>query len=197
MVALLVLLRGAAFLVAVPHGLQASYFSAPQWAQPMAARIDGRVSFGRENDPQVPALSVVWQGYMPARSGVDRQAFYLRGSGVTAELWVDGLQVVHLEPAAAEEVQHAPWPAALHRLIVRMTTTPDRPPQFDAGFVTTDGTRVPFDENRVLVKPASSWRVAADGVFWPLIPWLNGFLLVFLAWGAWRAVDFMVPPEEQ
>ena len=208
LVAVLFLLRVAASFVLIRHGLQASYFAAPQWTQPTVSRIDARLSFGGENDTDLPALSAVWQGYAPVQSGVDRQAFYLRGKGVTAELWVDGLQAVHLEPGAEEEIERAPWAAAMHHLIVRMTAAPGHSPQFDAGFVMTDGTKMPFGENAVLVKPAPAWRVAVDRRLRPLSTLLDGLLLAILAWGAWwtfplawrhlmRAVDFIVPPEEQ
>jgi hypothetical protein len=195
--ALLLLLKLAVSFVVLRHGLQASYFAAPQWKEPTVSRIDARVSLGRQGDPVVPALSAVWQGYAPVRSGADRQAFYLRGNGVTAELWVDGFQAVHLEPLAEEEIQRvAGSAAAVHRLVVRMTAPPGHSPQFDAGFV-TDGAMVPFEENDVLVRPAPPWRIALDRAVRPLSPWLDGLLVALLAWIAWHVVDFMVPPEEQ
>jgi hypothetical protein len=193
---LLLLLKVAVSFVMLPHGLQVTYFAAPEWKEPASSKIDARVSVGKEGDPAVPARSASWQGYASVRANADRQALYLRGKGVTAELWVDGFQVVHLDPAKEEEIQEVAWSAATHRLIVRMTASPDQSPQFDAGFV-TDGAMVPFDEHSVLVRPAPSWRIAVDRAAWPLVPWLNAVLVALFAWIAWRLVDFMVPPEEQ
>jgi hypothetical protein len=193
---LLLLTRLAVSYALIRHGLQATYFAAPQWTGATVSRIEPRLSFRRDSDANPQAFSAVWQGYIPARSAVDRQAFYLRGNGVTAELWVDGLQAVHLDPTAEEEIQWVAWPAATHHLIVRMTALPGHSPQFDAGLV-GDGAMVPFDENTVLVKPAPSWRIAGDRGLRPLIPWIDVLLVILLAWGAWRVVDFMVPPEEQ
>ena len=194
--ALFLLLKVTVSFVVIPHGLQTSYFAAPQWKQPTGSRIDARVSVGRAGDPVVPGLSVAWQGYTSARTGVERQAFYLRGKGVTAELWVDGFQVVHLEPAADEEIQRVAWSAAMHRLIVRMSASPGTAAQFDAGFM-TDGAMTPFGDDVVLLKPAPSWRVTLDRAARPLSPWIDVLLAALLAWIAWGVVDFMVPPEEQ
>jgi len=193
---LLLVLKVAVSLVVIPRGLQASYFAAPQWKEPTVSRIDARVSVGREGDPVMAGRSATWQGSVPPRSGVDCQAFYLRGKDVTAELWVDGFQAVHLEPAANEEIQRVAWSAAMHRLIVRMSSSGDVSPQFDAGFITT-GAMTPFSEDVVLLKPAPAWRVVLDRAARPLTPWIDVLLAALLAWIAWGVVDFMVPPEEQ
>ena len=193
---LLLVLKAFVPYMAVSRGLQAKYFAAPEWQEPALSRIDARVSLGREGDPVMAGRSVTWQGYLPARAGVDRQAFYLRGKDVTAELWIDGFQVVHLEPSAREEIQRVAWSAAMHRLIVRMSASPGNPPEFDAGLITT-GAMTPFSDDVVLLKPAPAWRVAVDRAAHPLGPWIDVLLAALLAWIAWGVVDFMVPPEEQ
>ena len=85
-------------------------------------RIDRQLDFGGPGRPEFPLyffndvarfnslqpgepdrgdrpFSVTWQGYVRAPRAEDRRQFYLRGTGVTAELWVDGAQTVHLVPS--------------------------------------------------------------------------------------------------
>src|SRR5215212_4861917 len=120
-VAALVVLKLLAGALSVERGLEADYFGNPEWVPPVQrstefrsasfTRIDRRLAFSTGDAPDFPLFffaapdrarlpfSVTWQGYMEAKSGDDRQKFYLRGKGLTAELWVDGAQTVRKDPS--------------------------------------------------------------------------------------------------
>ncbi len=175
------LLVGAA--VSVEHGLEADYFANARWAPPASlTRIDRRLVFrgtnpsGRDTAP----FSVTWQGYVPATHAEDRRTFYLRGKAVTAELWVDGGQTVHLEAGTEEAADRARWPAGLRHLTVRLSTTEGNSPQFEAGFVGADGSKHPLGAANIVTRPYPQWRLSADLIFGVLGRAIDGFFLAVL-----------------
>jgi hypothetical protein len=201
--ALLMLKLLAAAFILVDRGFDADYFANAQWAPPSSPRIDRRLTFDVPGDKD---FSVAWRGYQRAPQSENRRTFYLRGTGVTAELWVDGVQVVHLGPTAGEAVDRAPWPAGLRRLTVRLSVGQGTRRVFDAGFIDGDGNRTPLDASNVTVRPYVRWRLYADEIVGfgsilvdgVLLIVLGGAFLVARPWiGIMRAIDFLVPAEAE
>jgi hypothetical protein len=150
-------------------------------------RIDRRLDFGGPGRPGLPVyffndvarfnfyqrgepnrddlpFSVTWQGYMRAPRAEDRRQFYLRGTGVTAELWVDGAQTVRLDPTGPDAFDRALWPAGVRHLTVRLSMPSGAPRRFEAGYVDSDGRQIPFDATNIAARPYPRWRLSADGV---------------------------------
>jgi dolichyl-phosphate-mannose-protein mannosyltransferase len=150
-------------------------------------RIDRQIAFGGTDRPDFPLyffndserfnfynwgepdraklpFSVTWQGYVSAPRAEDRRQFYLRGNGVTAELWVDGAQAVHLDPTAEAAFEWARWPAGLRQLTVRVSVPDGASRQFEAGFVDAEGKQTPFDDTNLIARPYPGWRVTAGRI---------------------------------
>lgn len=150
-------------------------------------RIDGRLVFGAPGSPDLPLyffndssrfnffqpgepdrntlpFSATWKGHVWSRAAEDRRALYLRGRGVTAELWVDGAQMVRLEPPAEEALERARWPAGMRRLIVRVSSQPGGGRQFEAGFVDGNGTKTPFSQSELVTRAFAPWRIVSDRI---------------------------------
>jgi dolichyl-phosphate-mannose-protein mannosyltransferase len=125
-----------------------------------------RFNFYQRGEPDRDDLpfSVTWQGYVRAPRAEDRRQFYLRGTGVTAELWVDGAQTVHLNPTASDAFDRALWPAGVRHLTVRVSVPAGASRRFEAGYVDSDGRQIPFDATNIAARPYPRWRISADVV---------------------------------
>ena len=123
-----------------------------------------RFNFYQPSEPNREDLpfSVTWQGYVRAARAEDRRQFYLRGTGVTAELWVDGAQTVHLDPSASDAFDRALWPAGVRHLTVRLNVPAGVSRRFEAGYVDPDGRQIPFDAKNIAARSYSRWRLFAD-----------------------------------
>jgi hypothetical protein len=197
----LLLARSAAGPLLVARGFQGTYFANANWAPPaVSSRIDPRLSFGNNERISLPAqvpFSATWQGVVRVRQAMPQQTFYLRGKHATGELWVDGVQVVRLEPPDDEASWRAPWPAGTHRLTVRLAAAGETVSSFDAGFVTASGSKLPFDEDAVLTRSIPEWRVVIDRIVRPLSVVMTYALFVISAVAIIRVVALIAPPEEQ
>jgi hypothetical protein len=203
LLALFMLKLLAAAFILVERGFEADYFSNRQWTPPSFQRIDRRLVF---DVPPAKEFSVAWRGYARAPRTEDRRAFYLRGTDVDAELWVDGVQTVHLEPTAKEAVDRARWPAGLRRLTVRLSVAAGDNRPFEAGFIGADGDRTPFGAANVTVRPYPQWRLYSDRIVGFVSTLVDTFLAIVLCgafllarpWiGIRKAIDFLVPPEAE
>ncbi|MSO55915.1 MAG: hypothetical protein EXQ55_03195 [Acidobacteria bacterium] len=148
-------------------------------------RIDRRLEFGAPGSPDLPLyffndstrfnfyqpgepdrgklpFSATWNGYVWSRAAEDRRTFYLRGKGVTAELWVDGAQAVRLEPPAEEALDRARWPAGMRRLTVRVSSQSGGGRRFEAGFVDAKGTKTPFSQSELTTRAFAPRRIIID-----------------------------------
>jgi hypothetical protein len=173
----------ASFVFSVERGLEADYFSNAHWTPPVSfTRIDRRLVFrdtdaaGRDARP----FSVAWQGYVRATRAEDRRTFYLRGKSVSAELWVDGAQAVHLESGADEAVDRAQWPAGFRHLTVRLSGAGDASPEFEAGYIDGDGRKHPLGVANAVTRPYPQWRLIADRIFAFIWRSVDGLFLTVL-----------------
>jgi len=167
-------------------------------------RIDRQLDFGGPGRPEFPLhfindvarfnslqpgeadrgnlpFSVTWQGYVRAQRAEDRRQFYLRGTGVTAELWVDGAQTVHLDPSKSDAFDRALWPAGVRHLTVRLSVPAGASRRFEAGYVESDGKQIPFDATNIAARPYPRWRFSADVVVGFVSRIIDALLLVVLA----------------
>ncbi len=172
-------------LVAVERGFEADYFANTQWMPPVErstdfrsrafTRIDPRLEFGGTapafplyfiDDPRrgTAPFSVVWRGVMHASPGEGRRAFYLQGSGVEGEVWVDGVQSVHLRPTEEEADDRALWPAGNRRITVRLRVPENARRGFEAGFIDQRGAKHTLGEADVTARPYPIWRLFLDRV---------------------------------
>ena len=181
LVALLLLKLISGLFLSVERGLEADYFANTEWTPPIErstdfrsrsfTRVDSRLSFGAPDGEEFPLyffdasgrstqpFSAVWRGFVRESRPEDRRAFYLKGSGVDGEFWVDGAQTVHLNPESDEAVDRARWPAGLRRLTVRLRVPPGAAHRFEAGFIDAAGRKHPLDGADVTARAYSSWRV--------------------------------------
>jgi hypothetical protein len=208
--------------ISIERGLQADYFANAQWAPPIErstdfrsrsfTRIDRQLDFGGPGRPDFPLyfvnnvarlnfseperenlpFSVTWQGYVRAPRAEDRRQFYLRGTGVTAELWVDGAQTVHLDPSEVDAFDRALWPAGNRHLTVRLSVPAGASRRFEAGYVDPDGKQIPFDATNISARPYPRWRLTADVVVRFASLFIDALLLMVLvgvfAWTVARMV---------
>jgi hypothetical protein len=200
---LLLLKSIAAVAIPIDRGFEADYFANPQWIPPFErssdfrtrsfTRIDPELHFGpsaprvfplyfvdaryRETQP----FSVVWRGVVQARRAEDRRAFYLRGSGVEGELWVDGVQTVRLQAVDEEAVDRALWPAGTRRLTVRLRVPPGAERRFEAGFFDASGTKHALGQDDVTARAYPKWRLWVGTAVRYLATPIDAVLLVMLA----------------
>jgi hypothetical protein len=142
-----------------------------------------RFNFYQRGEPDRGDLpfSVTWQGYVRAPRAEDRRQFYLRGTGVTAELWADGAQAVHLDPTASDAFDGALWPAGVRHLTIRLSVPAGASRRFEAGYVDSDGKQIPFDATNIAARPYPRWRFSADVGVRFVSRIIDALLLVVLA----------------
>ena len=123
-------------------------------------RIDVRLGFGGEGEPQLPSapFSAIWQGYLNIGEQ-GPQKFYGHSPGGTTEIILDS-RTITIAPAGFWAVD-VPAEPGVHRLLVRLSASGEGPPRFDVGRI-LDGREEPFDGRTVFRAQPSARRLAVD-----------------------------------
>lgn len=166
-------------------GFEPPHARALHFRNPASTRTDALLSFGRpgrsdlplhffndftrfnfyqRGDPDLRSLpfSVAWEGFVWVEDGERERTFYLTGSGVSAELLLDGSSVLKLKPAAGSMTAAVFYPKGWRRLEVRVAGQQGAARDFEAGVVTAAGQNVPLGQVPVFAAPITRLALRVD-----------------------------------
>jgi hypothetical protein len=142
---------------------------------------NGRFNFYRPNEPHRRKLefAVRWSGLWWVSAGT--HAIYLDAPQSTAQVFVDGGNVVSVSPETGAGSKDTFLTAGWHRLDVVFSSPYGAPRRFSVGEL-RDGQSKPFDSTSVMTQQIRGWQMTGNGVLRVVKTGADAVALACLAW---------------
>lgn len=156
-----------------------------EYRRPDATRVDRELAFGGAGSPDFPLFffddftrfnfyrrgeprryelpfSVIWDGYEWVQNGDRERVFYLKGSGVTATLEIDGATAASLAAGAGAVTVPVSYPKGWRHVVVRVAAGSGTARAFEAGTLDAASREHALGSATLYRAPATPIRVRLD-----------------------------------